>query len=207
MIKSLFHRKPESPIRLYHKDDEEEKKDPTSTPTTTTTTTTTTVHTSRPLTVHANGSHTASGGGSSEVETKDDTKEGTGSDSISSLTIDTNTTSTRTTSATSYDDMDSPPIGHSKSSSQHASSQGGSSSGSGGGEKRIDVMGVVEFNPQIHVLDNTSSGISSRKVLELLGMKGDLSIVPESTHQLTMLLDTLMEACHGLSRAIDKALE
>ena len=76
-----------------------------------------------------------------------------------------------------------------------------------GGAKRIDELGVVEFNPQIHVLDNTSSGVSSRKILELLGMKGDLSIIPQSTHQLTMVMDQLMEACRSLSRGIDSALD
>jgi hypothetical protein len=73
--------------------------------------------------------------------------------------------------------------------------------------KLIDPMGVVEFNPAIHVLDNTSSGVSSRKVLELLGMKGDLSIVAQSTHQLTMLMDGLMDACRQLSRQVDTALD
>jgi hypothetical protein len=49
--------------------------------------------------------------------------------------------------------------------------------------------------------------VSSRKILELLGMKGDLSIIPQSTHQLTMIMDTLMEACRLLSRSIDDALD
>ena len=81
------------------------------------------------------------------------------------------------------------------------------SGGGGASEKSIDVMGVVEFNPQIHVLDNTSSGVSSRRVLELLGMKGDLSVIPQSTHHLTMVMDALMEACRHCSRTIDTALD
>ena len=209
MIKSLFQRRPDSPIRLYHKDEDEEKKEPTIT----TATHTTTISTANaPGTQAAGGS--SSGVGGMEADGKDESKEG---DKIkptiaTTLTIDPNA-HTRTASASpiNYDTDDSL-------STVHSGSSGGGGKGSKGpkgdrtaavlgGEKHIDVMGVVEFNPQIHVLDNTSSGISSRKVLELLGMKGDLSIIPQSTHQLTMLLDTLMEACHGLSRAIDRALE
>ena len=198
MIKSLFHRKPDSPVRLYHKDDEEEKKEPA--------TTATAPYTSTISTTAANAQTAAD----SEADGKDETKEG---DKIkpalaTSLTIDPSTQH-RTTAATSDNDDSDGSLSADTTGSAGRATKGtkGGKSGTVGGEKHIDVMGVVEFNPQIHVLDNTSSGISSRKVLELLGMKGDLSIIPQSTHQLTMLLDTLMEACHGLSRAIDRALE
>ena len=196
MIKSLFQRKPDSPIKLYHKDELEEKEPaaPTSAASHTSTFT---------------ASHAQAASHSSEADGRDDTKEGDkGRSTPSTLTIDPNAQS-RSTAASNVDDLDLySTTAHSGSSSGGKSAMDSNhGKGAPGSEKHIDVMGVVEFNPQIHVLDNTSSGISSRKVLELLGMKGDLSIIPQSTHQLTMLLDTLMEACHGLSRAIDKALE
>ena len=199
MIKSLFHRKPESPIRLYHKDEQEEKKDSSTSSTLSSSSSSNTPNMQLLASNHVEDS-------------QDDNKEGSTTKSshpTASLTIDPYASSRTTSAASDTFDPDSTKAHHSRSKhGEDASGGGGSGSGSGSGsEKHIDVMGVVEFNPQIHVLDNTSSGISSRKVLELLGMKGDLSIIPSSTHQLTMLLDTLMEACHGLSRAIDKALE
>jgi len=71
----------------------------------------------------------------------------------------------------------------------------------------IDPNGVLEFNPQIHVLDNTSTGVSSRKILELLGMKGETSIIPQATHQITTLLDNILQQCRNISRSLDRQLD
>ena len=172
-LKSLFQRRPDSPIQLYVKDEEKKEQPPPLPPRPTAL---------APVIVEAGP----------ELEERKESEP---------LPQSLPTSPDLVASSSSAAAASSPPLDEAEEEASPVSGAGGQR------EKRIDAMGVVEFNPQIHVLDNTSSGVSSRKILELLGMKGDLSIIPQSTHQLTMVMDALMEACRGLSRTIDSSLD
>ena len=181
-LQSLFQRRPDSPIQLYVKDEENKAQPPPTVP-------------PRPAAAAVSSTAVID----SQPVVLEEKKEHADVPPPSALEPATSETP-------------SSPLPSSDGSGDESSpSSAGGAGGVGGagdvGAKEVDAGGVVEFNPQIHVLDNSGAGVSSRRVLELLGMKGDLSIIPQSTHQLTMAMDGLMHALTQLSRTIDTALD
>lgn len=70
--------------------------------------------------------------------------------------------------------------------------------------KNIESKYFELNNPQIHVLDASSGGISMKKLLDTFGIKGvDRTVLPSATHAVTMILDQALTNGAKLSKKID----
>lgn len=101
-------------------------------------------------------------------------------------------------------------LGRSASASASSASASASTSSSRP-SKGLDPVSYFDLNnPQLHVLDSSSSGISVRKILDVLHVDAakEEQILPANTHQhITLTLDLIIDACKDITRYIDRTFE